>query len=152
MVTQTASEEERRMAIIERCLKRARYEANLDTHKGEVSANVTLVKASDMVEKKINEVVKLKQEWDVLFHGEFQRTRPGSKRAKKVEGEMKHIESRVEGTAAEIREISKDIQECADALSAFGASGIRRNFEMWKPEEEFAVRTCKELLLKYTVR
>lgn len=149
MVTQTVGEEERRMAIIKRCLKRAGYGTNPDTHKGEVSANVILIKASNMVDKKINEVIKLKQEWEVLFHGEFQRTRPGSERAKKVEGEMEHIENRIKDTLAEIREISADIHGCTEVLSNFE---VRRSFELWKPEEDYAVRRCKELLLKYTVR
>jgi len=125
------------------------YGVNPDTHKGEVSANVTLIEASNAVDKKINEVISLKQKWEKLYHDDYQRTRPESKRAKKIEGEMDHIESRVKGTMAEIREISKDIQGCADALSSFE---VRRNFELWKPEEEFAIRRCKELLLKYTVR
>ena len=125
------------------------YGVNPDTYKGEVSANVTLIEASNAVEKKINEVIKLKQKWEKLYHDDYQRTRPDSKRAKIIEGEMDHIESRVKGTMAEIREISADIHECTELLSNFE---VRRTFELWRPEEDYAVRKCKELLLKYTVR
>lgn len=110
---------------------------------------ITLIEASSAVEKKIDEVIRLKQKWKKLFHEDYQRTKPETERARKIEGELDHIEGRVKGTMAEIREIGKDIQGCADALGSFE---IWKSFELWKPEEERAIRKCKELLLKYTVR
>lgn len=106
-----------------------------------------MAEASGVVEKKIDEFIALHQKWKKLYYEDFQRTKEGSEEAKKIGSKMDYAEAEAKSRAGEIREISKDILTCAEFLGEFRKYGD--TFELWKPEEDFAIRRCKELLTKY---
>ena len=107
--------------------------------------DVGLKKASEKIEKKLLEVIKLKHKWDKIYNQDYQRAKK-PERIAKLDRELDNIEDEIKDIVNEINDISREVRRCIELLEEFH---VRTPFDTWKPEDSLAYKRCKDLLYVY---